>query len=247
MRQANNFGDGLFGLGKRAESPRIEVGVDLLDQLEGHEVEDEGLLVEDHDHHVLAELDVHNELVGVESDLRSVFLLVVVPDDDLVPLLLVDKHDHVRLIHHLHQGNLLSQILHFLLQSRAPRVVLQDLEPGLGRNCEVLLRLVRRDGVDLWLLVFLVRVGCTPVILLLHGLLVRLLVLLNNHFIDDAVLGGDHVPLLIDTLLHVRLVLLSSCSGLIGVLRVCSTVGRCLIFIIHFLFIILTVSRFYYS
>ena len=90
MRKTNNFRDGLLGLGQGAKSGRIGVGVHLLYELERNKIDDKGLLVEDHNHHVLAQLDVHNELIGVEGNLCPIFLLVVVPNDNFVPLLLVD-------------------------------------------------------------------------------------------------------------------------------------------------------------
>ena len=55
MREADYFWDWFFSLWEGAETSWIEVRVDLLDELEGHEIEDEGLLVE-HDEHGGAEL-----------------------------------------------------------------------------------------------------------------------------------------------------------------------------------------------
>ena len=89
--------------------------LDLLDELERHEVEDEGLLVQNNDHHVLAQLDIVDDLVLVESDFGPLFLLVVVPDDHLVPLLLEDEDDDVRLVHHLDEADGLAD-LDFLLE-----------------------------------------------------------------------------------------------------------------------------------
>ena len=115
MRKTNNFRDGLLGLGQGAKSGRIGVGVHLFYELERNKIEDKGLLVEHHNHHVLAQLDVHNELIGVKGNLCPIFLLVVVPNDNFVPLLLVDQHYHIRFVHHFHQGDLLVQILHLFL------------------------------------------------------------------------------------------------------------------------------------
>lgn len=234
MGQTYDFRDGLFGLREGAETTRIDIGVDLFDELEGHEVEDEGLLVQDHDHHVLAQLDVHDELRGVEGNLCPVLLLVVVPDHHLVPLLLVNEHNHVRLIHHLYQRNLLPQILHLFLKSRAPRVVLQNLKASLGCNSEVLLCLVGCDGVHLRLLIFFSGGSGSPIILILDRLHMCLLVLLHDDLVNDAILCRHHVPLLINTLLHVRLVLLIL-LGLL-VLRVVAAICCGLIFFVfHFL------------
>jgi len=54
MRKANDFRDGFLSLGKCAESGWIGISVDLFYELEGDEIEDEGLLIEHDDHHVLA-------------------------------------------------------------------------------------------------------------------------------------------------------------------------------------------------
>eukprot|EP00355_Strombidium_rassoulzadegani_P000586 CAMPEP_0168612802 /NCGR_PEP_ID=MMETSP0449_2-20121227/3110_1 /TAXON_ID=1082188 /ORGANISM="Strombidium rassoulzadegani, Strain ras09" /LENGTH=365 /DNA_ID=CAMNT_0008653389 /DNA_START=169 /DNA_END=1265 /DNA_ORIENTATION=- len=192
-RQADDLGNGLLGLRYGAEAEGVGVSVDLLDELERDEVEDEGLLLEDDDHHVLAQLDVHDELVGVEGDLRPVLLLVVVPDHHLVLLLFVDQHDHVRLVHHLHEGDVLLQVLHLLLQLRAPRVVLQDLESVLCRDCKIFLGLVRRHAVDGRGRVQGFVLHPHRCILLLESFEVRLLVLVDDLLIDDTLFGGHDV------------------------------------------------------
>ena len=185
----------------------------MFDELEGYEIEDEGLLVEHDDHHVLSQLHVHNQLVCVERDLCPVLFLVVVPDDNFVSLLLINENNDVGLVHHFDECDLLAQILDLLLQPRASRVILQNLETRLRRNGKVLLRLVRRYRVYLRLLVVLGRsLGSATIILILHGLLVRLLVLLNNHLVDHSVLRWHHVSLLIYALLHVRPLVVGRCS-----------------------------------
>lgn len=222
MRKADYFGDRFFRLGQGAKAGRIEVGVNLLDELERDEIENKGLLVQHNDHHVLSQLHVHNQLVCVERDLCPVLLLVVVPDDNFVPLLLINKNDDIRLVHHFDECNLLAQILNLLLQPRASRVILQNLETRLRRNRKVLLRLVGRYRVYLRLLVVLRgSLRCTAIILLFHRLLVRLLVLLHNHLVDDAVFRWHHVPLLVDTLLHVGPLIVCWC-GLIRVTWLCA-------------------------
>ena len=90
----------------------------MLNQLKSHEIEDEGLLVEHDNHHVLSELDAHDELVCVECDLCPVLFLVVIPDDYLVPLLFVNEDDNVGLVHHFNQSNVCVQILYLLFGSR---------------------------------------------------------------------------------------------------------------------------------
>ena len=90
MRKANYFRNWFFSLGEGAKTCWIEECVDLLDKLKGNKIENKGLFVENDDHHVFSKLDIHNELVCVESDLRPILFLVIVPDDDFVPLLFVD-------------------------------------------------------------------------------------------------------------------------------------------------------------
>jgi len=99
-RQTNNFRNRLFCLRKSAQSSWIRERVNLLYQLEGDEVENKGLLVEHNNHHVLSQFDIHNKLIGVECDLGSIFLLVIVPNYHFIPLLLIDQHDDICFIHH---------------------------------------------------------------------------------------------------------------------------------------------------
>ena len=90
MRKTDYFWDGFFSLGQGAKAGWIEIRVDLLDKFECDEIEDKGFLVKHDNHHVLSQLNVHNKLVRIESNLRPILLLVVVPDDNFVPLLLID-------------------------------------------------------------------------------------------------------------------------------------------------------------
>ena len=90
MRKADYFWDWFFSLGEGAETSWIEVRINLFDKLEGDKIEDKGFLVKDDDHHVISQLYVHNQFVRIQRDLCPIFLLMIVPDDNFVPLLLVD-------------------------------------------------------------------------------------------------------------------------------------------------------------
>ena len=61
----------------------------MLDQFEGDEVEDEGLLIEDYNHHILSQLDIHDELICVKGNLCSILFLMIVPNNHFVSLLLI--------------------------------------------------------------------------------------------------------------------------------------------------------------
>lgn len=88
--QTNNFRNRLLCLRKRTQSSWIRVSINLLYQLESDEVENKGLLVEHNNHHVFSQFDIHNKLIGIESDLCSIFLLVIIPNYHFIPLLLID-------------------------------------------------------------------------------------------------------------------------------------------------------------
>lgn len=107
----------LFSLRQGAESCWIWECVYLLDQLKGHEIENECLLNEYNNHHILSKLDIHDKLVSIESDLCSIFLLVIIPNDNLIPLLLIDQNDHIGFIHHFYKSDVLVEFLHLLLES----------------------------------------------------------------------------------------------------------------------------------
>ena len=92
----------LFSLGQGAESCWIWECVYLFDQLQSNEIENECLLIEDNNHHILSKLDIHDELVSIESDLCSIFLLMIIPNHDLISLLLVDQNDNIGFIHHFY-------------------------------------------------------------------------------------------------------------------------------------------------
>lgn len=142
MGQANNFGDWFLGLRKCAEAGWIRESVDLFNELKRHEIEYEGLLVEHHNHHIFTKLDIHNELIGIESNFCPIFLLVIIPNDYFISLLLIHQHNNIRLVHHFHERNMLAKILHLFLQSCAARVVLQNFKPSLRCNGKILLRLI---------------------------------------------------------------------------------------------------------
>jgi hypothetical protein len=87
--ETNNLRNGFFCLRQCAESCWIWESVNLLDQFESNEVEDEGLLIEHYNHHILSQLDIHDELICVESNLCSILFLVIVPNNYFVSLLLI--------------------------------------------------------------------------------------------------------------------------------------------------------------
>ena len=194
--KANNFGNRFFSLWNGAKSGWIWESIDLLDQLEGDEVENEGLLDEHNDHHVLSEFDIHDELVGVESDLCPILLLMVIPNYNLISLLLVHENDYICLVHHLHQCYVLIQILHLFLEAGTTRIVLQNLESCVCGNCEIFLILIRANAVHLSRRVC-VSTSCDVQVLLLDGFLMRLLVLLHNLVVNEALFGWDHVSSLV--------------------------------------------------
>ena len=115
LGQADDLAGGLLRRGEGDEPQRVRVRLYLLDELERNEVEDESLLVENDDHHVLAKLDIVDNLVLVEGYLGAFFLLVIVPDDYFVALLLEDDDDYVGLVHHFDQADGLAD-LDFLLE-----------------------------------------------------------------------------------------------------------------------------------
>lgn len=41
-------------------------------------------------HHIFPEFDIHNQLVGVKCDLGSVLLIVVIPNNYLISCIFVD-------------------------------------------------------------------------------------------------------------------------------------------------------------
>ena len=103
---------------------------------------------------------------------------MVIPDDNLVPLLLEDEDNDVCLIHHFDEANGLAD-LDLLLKLCATRVILNDLEALVRRDCEIFLGLVRGDGVDSCLSF---RVGIrSDTTLLLFRLLCLSLLLQVNH------------------------------------------------------------------
>ena len=97
---------------------------------------------QDDDHHILSKLDIHNELISVECDLCPILFFMVVPNHNLVFLLLVNEDDDISLVHHFNERNLLAQILNLFLQTGAARVVLQNFKTSLSCDSEILLGLI---------------------------------------------------------------------------------------------------------
>lgn len=186
--QANNFGNWFLSLRESAQSSRIWVSVDLFYEFERNEIENESLFVEYDNHHILPEFDVHDELVGVECNLRPVFFLVIVPNYHFVPLLLVHQHNYVSLVHHLDQGDVFIELLDLLLQPRASGVILQDFKAGLRGNGKILLSLVVRYSIYLG-----GRIRCMS-ILFFDSLCVRVSILLHALLVYHSLLGRHNVP-----------------------------------------------------
>lgn len=67
---------------------------------------------------------------------------MVVPNHNLVFLLLVNEDDDISLVHHFNERNLLAQILNLFLQTGAARVVLQNFKTSLSCDSEILLGLI---------------------------------------------------------------------------------------------------------
>ena len=74
--------------------------------------------MEDHYHHIFSQLHIHYKLIGVESNLSPIFLFMIVPNHDFIPLILVNQYNHIRLIHHLYNGYVLLQALNLLFYSQ---------------------------------------------------------------------------------------------------------------------------------
>lgn len=67
---------------------------------------------------------------------------MVVPNHNLVFLLLVNEDDDISLVHHFDERNLLAQILNLFLQTGAARVVLQNFKTSFSCDSEILLGLI---------------------------------------------------------------------------------------------------------
>lgn len=67
---------------------------------------------------------------------------MVVPNHNLVFLLLVNEDDDISLVHHFNERNLLAQILNLFLQTGAARVVLQNFKTTLSCDSKILLGLI---------------------------------------------------------------------------------------------------------
>jgi hypothetical protein len=68
---------------------------------------------------------------------------MIIPDDNLIFVILEHEHYYISFVHHFDQcdGALLYQ-LRLLLQLHRGRVILHDLEPDVGRHREVFLCLI---------------------------------------------------------------------------------------------------------
>lgn len=67
---------------------------------------------------------------------------MVVPDDDFVPLVLVNQDEDIGLVHHLDQFDWVRQTLALFLQFELASVVLHDFEAFLSGQSKELLVLV---------------------------------------------------------------------------------------------------------
>lgn len=167
---------------------------------------------------------------------------MVIPNDDLVALLLIHEHNHIGLVHHFDESDLLAQVLDLLLQPRTSRIILQNLETCLRRNCKVFLCLVWCNRIYLRLLIILCSFSSASIVLIFDCLFMGLLVFLDYDFVNDSILRWHHVTLFINALLNVGLVLVSW-SSLLWVLWLGT--GCCVSFssVFHICWlIILTVS-----
>ena len=97
-------------------------------------------MFEHDDKHVFSQLDrLHN---AIESNLRSILPLMIVPDNDLVAGRGKHKDDEVCLVHHLDYLYRLVEVLYLLLDLVTAGVVLNDLKASLSGDCKVLLALI---------------------------------------------------------------------------------------------------------
>jgi len=176
--QTYYFWDGFFCLAQCTKPQWIWKSVYLLDKFERHKIKNESLFVQHYDHHVFAQFYVHDELVGIKSNLCPVFFLVIIPNHYLVPLVFVNQNNNISFVHHFHQGNILFEVLDFFLQPGAPGIVLQNFKTDLCGDGEVFLALVWADGVDHWDW-RLLDLSSLCRILILHCLLMRCFILVH--------------------------------------------------------------------
>ena len=153
-----------------AQPLRVREGLDLMHQLEVHEVVNEDLLLEDDDDPIPPEPDGSN--VGPEGELADAPALVVVPYHDLVGRVLrigssADEGEYVASEEHLHDGDPAVEIAP---EDLAERVAVEDQEAAVGADGEAGVVLVegeveqrrrrrRRRGRCCMRLVIEVRVG----------------------------------------------------------------------------------------
>lgn len=185
-----DFGNRLLRWRKSAQPGWVREGINLLDELKSDEIKDKSLLLEDHDHHVLSELDIHNELIGIEGDLCSILFFMIIPNDNFVSLLFIHQNNHICFVHHLYQRNVGVQVLHLLFWSGAARVVLQNLKSSACRDGKVFLGLIGRNSIDLGL-----HFWNTP-ILRIQCLSVSLSILVDKFLVYTSVFGLDDISLL---------------------------------------------------
>lgn len=144
--EADDLACWLLSLRQGNKAEWVRESLHLFDQFEGDKVENERLLVQHDNHHILAKFHVVDDLVLVEGDLGALLLFVIIPDDNLVALLLEDEHDDVCLVHHLNKGDGLAE-LHLLFQLGAARIILDDLKAFVSGNGEIFLSLISGNGV----------------------------------------------------------------------------------------------------
>ena len=136
----------------RAQALRIRVSFNLLYQFECYKVEYKRFLMQNDNHHIFSQFDVHNQLVCIKCNLCSVLLIMVVPDHHLVSGIFIDKHDHVCLIHHFNYCYFFVQVLNFLFQTSRSTVILKDFEARISADCEILLCLVCSNALNFCLI-----------------------------------------------------------------------------------------------
>lgn len=144
--------------------------INLFDELQSDEIENESFLIKHNDHHVLSQLDVHNELISIESDFSSILFLMIIPNDNFVSLVFVNQNDDIGFIHHFYQCNICVQVLNLLLWSGASGIVLQNFETCSCGYGKVFLGLVWRDRVDLCaLLLWSLGISKSGYLILING------------------------------------------------------------------------------
>lgn len=96
--QGDYLGDGMLGGGYRSEALRVADRVHLLHEFQRLEVEDERLVSQQNDYHVLSNSKAHNDLRLIESDLCTRPMLVTIVYDQFVALIFKHEHYDVRAV-----------------------------------------------------------------------------------------------------------------------------------------------------